>query len=546
MLCGLKLTHDGGFALVDAGKLLLCTESEKVDNGARYADLSDLGRIRTLLADLGLDFDELDVAVDGWVQFHGGATEVAVRADGVRQWIPVAGYDERRDARLGGAPLTAVSGRFPGAGPAYRSFAHATGHLFSAYCTSPAAAAGEPSLVLVWDGGMPACLYRIDPRSRTVRAYGVALDISGAIYPTFASLLDPFRLPPDSDAEDYLPISGKAMAYAGLGAVSDAGLRHCAAQLARHGGSLGRRTGAEWSAAVIADMTADGCTPADMIATMQHFLGRALVAALRPYAAQAGPLPLAFAGGCALNIKWNAALRASGLFSDVWVPPFPNDSGSAIGAACAALAADGGPLAIEWDVFAGPQLRDPTAVPDGWTAAPATIEDIARLLHVTGEPVVVLSGAAELGPRALGHRSIIAPAVDAAMRDRLNDMKGRERYRPVAPICLEDLAPRVFEPGGPDRYMLFDHRVRDDWRARVPAIMHVDGSARLQTVHGSGNPLMARLLEAYHALSGVPVLCNTSANHQGRGFFPDVASAMAWGAARYVWSDGIVYRRGDA
>jgi carbamoyltransferase len=88
--------------------------------------------------------------------------------------------------------------------------------------------------------------------------------------------------------------------------------------------------------------------------------------------------------------------------------------------------------------------------------------------------------------------------------------------------------------------MLFDHDLRPDWRDRVPAVMHVDGSARLQTV-GPDNPLMYRLLTAYEQSTGIPVLCNTSANFKGRGFFPDAASAMRWGQVRYVWSEGTLF-----
>jgi carbamoyltransferase len=155
---------------------------------------------------------------------------------------------------------------------------------------------------------------------------------------------------------------------------------------------------------------------------------------------------------------------------------------------------------------------------------------------------VVLDGRAELGPRALGSRSIIAPATSPKMKDRLNEVKDREPYRPVAPICLEEAAPGVFTPGTPDPYMLFDHEVRPEWRARIPAIVHLDGTARLQTV-GRGDGAVRRLLESYFEASGIPVLCNTSANLKGSGFFPDVASALAWGRVDLVWSEGTLYRR---
>jgi carbamoyltransferase len=182
-------------------------------------------------------------------------------------------------------------------------------------------------------------------------------------------------------------------------------------------------------------------------------------------------------------------------------------------------------------------------MPADVVATPCTPEELARLLHETGRAVVVLNGRAELGPRALGGRSILAPAVDPGMKDTLNRIKNREHYRPVAPICLTEHAPRVFEPGSPDPYMLFEHFVRPEWVNRIPAVVHLDGTARLQTVSEYDDPTLAAILREYHRLSGIPVLCNTSANHNGRGFFPDVASAFDWGKVDMVWAEGMIYRR---
>ncbi len=122
-------------------------------------------------------------------------------------------------------------------------------------------------------------------------------------------------------------------------------------------------------------------------------------------------------------------------------------------------------------------------------------------------------------------------------------MKEREHYRPVAPICLEEFAPDIFSPGTPDPYMLFDHDVRAEWRERIPAVVHLDGTARLQTVPRDADPTIRSVLEAYHAISGIPVLCNTSANRKGSGFFPDVRSALEWGKVSYVWSGGMLYQK---
>nr|BFE74546.1 hypothetical protein GCM10020092_078470 [Actinoplanes digitatis] len=198
-------------------------------------------------------------------------------------------------------------------------------------------------------------------------------------------------------------------------------------------------------------------------------------------------------------------------------------------------------MSVTWDAYQGPRPVPAEPAP-GWEREPCDPAGVARLLHERGQPVVVLDGRAELGPRALGNRSILALADDPKMKDRLNEMKGREPYRPVAPICLEASAPQIFDPGTPDPYMLFDHVVRDEWRTRIPAVVHLDGTARLQTVSPAQHPVVAEILTRYAEHTGVPVLCNTSANHQGRGFFPDVSSATRWGGADYVWSQSWLYR----
>ena len=129
------------------------------------------------------------------------------------------------------------------------------------------------------------------------------------------------------------------------------------------------------------------------------------------------------------------------------------------------------------------------------------------------------------------------------MRDRLNQLKGRDAYRPVAPICLEQRAEEIFDPGGRDPHMLFEHRVRPAWLQKIPAVIHVDGSARLQTVAQSDEPLLFQLLTEYEKRTAIPVLCNTSANFPGKGFFPDTASAARWGGCRHVWAEGKLYTR---
>lgn len=179
----------------------------------------------------------------------------------------------------------------------------------------------------------------------------------------------------------------------------------------------------------------------------------------------------------------------------------------------------------------------------GWSQSPCSLKELAFLLHVSNEPVVFLNDAAELGPRALGNRSIIAQATSEKMKDLLNRVKRREPFRPVAPLCLEEDAPGIFDPGCQDPYMLFDHKVREEWKAALPAICHIDGTARLQTVNRMNNSVVFDLLQEYKKMSGFPLLCNTSANFNGSGFFPDVYSATRWGQLNYVWSNNLLFTK---
>lgn len=561
IVCGLKATHDGALAVFEGERLLFSVEAEKLGNRPRHSRLAEMSDVVALLAAHGLEAGDLDrVAVDGWVQSGDGRNAVEVVHDGPHL-LDVAGYtvlgspEQPLDAlvRTAGSRLPIGEKTFE-----YSSYTHATGHAMASYCTSPFAKTGEPALVLVWDGGMPATVFRFDPDSASLRSYGAVLPVAGSLYPIFASLFDPFKVSGKqrrdkgdfgdfAQLEALLPVSGKAMAYAALAEPDERAVETMIEHTVK-AGPIGVAGAFVWSHRVRSALAPLGLPDAAVLASFQEHLFRLLLRGLRdgPVARMvADGLPLCLSGGCALNIKWNAQLRESGVFSAVWVPPFPNDAGSAIGAACAELVRTTGNPAVQWSVFSGPDAGPVSGPEPGWRERECPIEDLARLLHQTGEPVVIVSGRAELGPRALGHRSIVAPAAPAAMRDRLNEIKLRETYRPVAPICLEAHAPEIFDPGVPDPYMLFEHQVRPQWRERVAAVVHADNSARLQTVSPE-HPLLYRLLTAYHALSGVPVLCNTSANHPGSGFFPDAASAMRWGGTRYVWCRDRLYHRPDA
>jgi carbamoyltransferase len=125
-------------------------------------------------------------------------------------------------------------------------------------------------------------------------------------------------------------------------------------------------------------------------------------------------------------------------------------------------------------------------------------------------------GRMEFGPRALGSRSILASPIHADMQARLNEVKDREDFRPVAPVVLEEEAAKWFEGARYSPFMLFVYPVKEKMADRIPAVRHVDGTARIQTVNARQHPQYHALLKEFYALTGVPVLVNTSFNTLGK------------------------------
>lgn len=525
LICGVKASHDGAVAFIDSDRmeLLASVETEKCGNGARRGPITSMRMLVGMMGLVGFVPKDVDRWVlDGWGDDTRDLAPEVVVGDVT---LPTAPYVQMMD---GTPPLHPYS--FSRCDTAYESYRHVEGHLASAYATRPD---DDPTAVLVWDGAMYPQLYVID---KDVEFLGSPFRVRSCVFEQFGGYLSPFNTAPvTGDGGDN---AGKLMAFAGLGqpndelvaAIVDAWPLVETLPPAQPGGlfELIRPTAVKL-----------GVGGPSIFASFQTAVGLLLITHLQRER-HALPDRLCIAGGAGLNIKWNSMIRNSGLFESVWVPPFPNDAGSAIGAAYASLMSRGERRRLSWDVYTGPDVV-PSITPGDWVAVDCTVEELGGLLARDGGPVTVIDGRAELGPRALGHRSIMAAPTKPWMKKLLNDIKGREDYRPVAPMCLEERAQEIFDPGVPDPYMLFDHKVRQEWVDRIPAVLHLDGTARLQTVAPGSLPY--DIIKAYERHTGVPVLCNTSANHRGKGFFPDVESAMRWGMTPYVWSNNTLYRR---
>jgi carbamoyltransferase len=269
---------------------------------------------------------------------------------------------------------------------------------------------------------------------------------------------------------------------------------------------------------------------ADIAASVQLVLEDILVDLARSLKRETGFDDLCLGGGVALNGCANARILSESGFKNVYVPSAPGDAGCALGAALAADRLHFGQPHREvpdhpyWGPPIEPGELSRIAREDGLrhreTGSEAElVSSIAREL-ARGRIVGWMQGRTEFGPRALGNRSILAAPHSAAMRDRVNrGIKYREEFRPFAPAVPIEKADRFFElpPGGArlGRFMSGVFPVRPEWRDRLAAVTHVDGTARVQTVDPRVAPRFHALLEEYGVLTGIPVLLNTSFNLAG-------------------------------
>jgi carbamoyltransferase len=252
-----------------------------------------------------------------------------------------------------------------------------------------------------------------------------------------------------------------------------------------------------------------------------------------------GARNLCMAGGVALNCVANGRIQRESGFDNVWIQPAAGDDGIAIG--CAYY----GYLEIlkkpRSFVMNHAFLGRPYTEHEARTAADKTLvraqttttncanicAETAKLLaegHVFGW----FQGASEFGPRALGDRSILADPRRAEMKDKLNSrVKHRQAFRPFAPVVLAERVNEIFEGEEESPFMLLVKRVRPEWKDRIPAIVHVDGTARIQTVREDHNARLYRLLKEFEAITGVPVLINTSFNVKGEPIVETPDDAIA-------------------
>ena len=263
---------------------------------------------------------------------------------------------------------------------------------------------------------------------------------------------------------------------------------------------------------------------------------------------------LCLAGGVALNCVANSRLALEAGFDATFVPPAPGDDGIAIGCALFGAARSGELKRGFGPVFLGRsyshEAKDLEA--SGLVPIPQfqNVHELIAEQLAAGAVVAWYQAGAEMGPRALGHRSFLADPRKRSMRDHLNKVvKNREMFRPFAPVVLEDAVTEYFDQCHPSYFMSFVARVRDEKRSIVPAITHVDGTARYQVLRRSDNPELYELVAAFARLTGIPILLNTSLNRAGEPIVEtplEAARCVIASLADYLVVDGLAYGRVDS
>lgn len=275
---------------------------------------------------------------------------------------------------------------------------------------------------------------------------------------------------------------------------------------------------------------------ANLAAAGQRAFEEALLALAHWLREQTGEDDLCFAGGCALNCSANDRLLRETRYRRLFIPPAPSDAGTAIGCAVYGITEVlKQPLAWRWTHdYLGPEPRA-DAIASTLAAAPDLVVEqppdmVAAIvdLLVAGKVVALYRGGSEFGPRALGHRSILGDPRNDDVRDWINaKVKEREWFRPLAPIVLLEHADRYFDIRRPSPFMQFAAPVHPAAAKVIPAVTHVDCTARLQTVGPGDDAFLRALLVAFHERTGVPVLLNTSYNRKEEPIVETPAQALA-------------------
>lgn len=504
--------HDAGVSVADSGRLCLALELERLFE-ERYFECASPEREFRAQWRRALDVVRAETGVERF--------DVAVTS-----WVPPS------KRRILQELVDAVE---------WRTVDHHVAHALHGLHDAPF----EQPLVVSFDGGGNDGTFRVFRGARregTLRPVARLQLNLGTPYRLLATTMPEVTGRRPQPRAGHLSLAGKLMAYAALSPPRrdwlDATVEYYRTyqEPSQALFSLGEALGLE--------LEPDALSPDDaraLAATSQAAFEALLLESIGQRLESADIDGLVLTGGCALNVVANERVRTT-LGVPVHVPPAPNDAGISVGALWSVTPPVGalGP-------FVGPKLLDDV----GETALrrrggrEATVVEVASLVQ-RGAVIGIAQGRAELGPRALGHRSIVAAANRPELRERINArIKSREWYRPVAPAVLASAAPRFFEGAPRSPYMSFAVKVRASARAHLAGAVHVDGTARVQTVEDPTSVLGALLL-ALERVGAPPCVLNTSFNVQARPLLQRASAALdvlATTELDFAWINGWLVPR---
>jgi carbamoyltransferase len=512
--------HDPAAALVVDGQVVAAAEEERFSrrkHGKRPVPFSawetpDLSA-RWCLAEAGLKAEDLDAVTYSFdPALHASPEEVGLNDPW--DWLRHT-YAERAGDFLATA--------LPGLDPAKLQYVpHHVAHAASAALAAPF---GGTCAALVLDGrgerhSHLAGMYR-DGLLKPLFSQGLPHSL-GLLYEDATAHLGFLR-----SSDEY-----KVMALASYGRPRHLDQLRSFVHATGDGGFV--TTGVDWNVLAKRRAPDEPWTEdhADLAASLQAVLEEVLLELARELHQRTGARDLALAGGVALNCVANTRIFAETPFERVWVQPAAGDAGTALGGAYTVAVQGGDPVlgmpsAALGRAFPDDEIEQALRTARVRYERPADVaETVADALAADGI-VAWFQGRSEYGPRALGHRSLLAHPGRPENLTRLNDVKGREQFRPVAPMVRVERAGDLFTRGPiPSPYMLFVHDVLPEWRNRIPAVVHVDGTARIQTVDAADEPVVARMLAAFERRTGLPVVVNTSLNTAGRPMVDDLKDAL--------------------
>ena len=506
--------HDGGASLIVDGKLLFSVEEEKLICKRHAYDTLPLESIKACLNYGNITMDDIDKVVIGW-DYEKLYEMLGEKFISKEEMSKALFNDEKYADKI-------------------EYLTHHQAHAYSAFIPSNY----DKALVLIVDGQgeyMGTSIYLADRNSKDLKLLMETPVSLGYFYTGITKQIG-FK-----GGEE-----GKTMGLASYGEptyveelrklinLDENGNVNCAFHIDKVGKDEEKASLEKWKELLsniipkrngkITEVTEDIIPYANLAKSSQVILEEIMCGLIKKYVKETGVHDVCIAGGVGLNCPTSSAVENMEEVSSVFVQPAANDGGISLGAAIKGAIDLGDDVKIEMIPYLGPEysnkeiekaLKEKDYNYDEFD----NIEEVIARLLAEGKIVANYQGRLELGPRALGNRSLLASPEKYEMLVRMNELKGREVWRPLAPAVMYDKQETVFDSDIFSPHMTKNFKVLNEMKDRLQAITHVDGTARIQSVTKEYNELFYNIINEFYKLTGIPVVINTSFNVKGEPIF---------------------------